>query len=74
MTNYAGHEELRAEVAALANGMCDLRTRLNGLESRLRYDADSLTERLVRQTVCRINALYLEAYREVLALDATFKD
>lgn len=74
MTNYAGHEELRAEVAALANEMCDLRTRLNGLESSLRYDAESLTERLVRQTVCRINTLYLEAYREVLALDATFKD
>lgn len=72
--NYAGYEELRADVAVLANDMCDLRTRLNGLESRWRWNADSLTERLTRQTVCRINTLYLEAYKEVLALDSAFKD
>lgn len=72
--NYPGYEELRADVAALANEMCDLRTRLNGLESRWRWDADPLTERLTRQTVCRINTLYLEAYKEVLALDSAFKD
>ncbi|ENY2814678.1 hypothetical protein ACSYGQ_06685, partial [Escherichia coli] len=24
--NYAGHEKLRAEVAEVANAMCDLRT------------------------------------------------
>jgi hypothetical protein len=27
--NYAGHEKLRAEVAGLANNMCDLRATLN---------------------------------------------
>lgn len=74
MTNYAGHEELRADVAALANDMCDLGARLNGLESGWRWDSDSLPERLARQTVCRINALFLEAYKEVLMLDATFED
>jgi hypothetical protein len=72
--NYAGSETLRADVAALANAMCDLRTTLNALESRHRYDADSLTERLARQTLYRINALYSEAFREVLSLDACFKD
>ncbi|PIJ50006.1 hypothetical protein BL250_08725 [Erwinia sp. OLTSP20] len=74
MTNYAGHETLREDVAALANSMCDLRTELNRLESLYRYDADLLTERLARQTICRINALYLAAYREALELDACFKD
>ncbi|CAX53620.1 Uncharacterized protein EbC_pEb17201670 (plasmid) [Erwinia billingiae Eb661] len=39
--NYAGYEELRADVAALSNEMCDLRTRLNGLESGWRWDSDS---------------------------------
>ncbi|QKJ89340.1 hypothetical protein PMPD1_4442 (plasmid) [Paramixta manurensis] len=72
--NYSGHETLRADVAALANGMCDLRTELNRLESQYRYDAESLTERLARQTFCRINALFVEAYRQVLALDDCFKD
>lgn len=27
--NYAGHEKLRAEVAEVANAMCDLRTTMN---------------------------------------------
>lgn len=74
MTNYAGLEPLRADVAALANDMCDLRQKINGLEMRWRYDADTLAERLARQTICRINALFLEAYREALTLDACFKD
>lgn len=72
--NYSGHETLRTDVAALANSMCDLRTELNRLESQYRYDADSLPERLARQTICRINALLLKAYREALELDASFKD
>lgn len=71
MTNYAGNEALRADVAALANSMCDLRATLNALESRYRYDAENLTERMARQTICRINAHYLEAYRQ--ELDASFK-
>lgn len=40
MMNYAGNEALRADVAALANSMCDLRATLNALESRYRYDAE----------------------------------
>ncbi|WP_269936345.1 hypothetical protein [Serratia liquefaciens] len=72
--NYDGNEQLRADVAVLANSMCELRDTLNAFESRYRYDADALAERLARQTVCRINARFLEAYREVLALDSCFKD
>ncbi|EBZ0493691.1 hypothetical protein LSB85_004484 [Salmonella enterica] len=72
--NYGGHEKLRAEVAALANSMCDVRTTLNRLEAITRYDADSLAERLIKQTLRRINALYLEAYKEVIELDENFQD
>lgn len=32
--NYAGHEKLRAEVAEVANAMCDLRTTMNEMEQR----------------------------------------
>ncbi|EBI9728727.1 hypothetical protein D0734_23690 [Salmonella enterica] len=74
MTNYTGHEQLRADVAELANAMCDLRMTLNLLESRYRFDSGVLTERLVRQTFYRINTLFLDAYREALELDASFKD
>lgn len=72
--NYIGHEQLRGDVAALANSMCDVRTTLNELTDRYRYDADSLPERLARQTLSQINTLYLEAYRQILELDACFKD
>ena len=72
--NYAGHEQLRAEVAALANNMCDLRATLNELEHRYRVDSDVLAERLTRQTLFRINSLFMAAYNEILELDACFKD
>lgn len=71
--NYAGLEKLRAEVAALANTMCDVRTTLNTLDN-YNYETDSLAERLAGQSLRRINALYLEAYKEVLVLDECFKD
>ncbi|EAZ9185779.1 hypothetical protein FNH73_19905 [Salmonella enterica subsp. salamae] len=72
--NYAGHEKLRAEMAEVANNMCDLRATLNGMEHRYRFDSDVLAERLARQTLFRINALFMEAYNEILELDACFKD
>ncbi|EFB2373958.1 TPA: hypothetical protein ACHGZV_004217 [Escherichia coli] len=72
--NYAGHEQLRAEVAAFANNMCDLRATLNELEHRYRFDSDVLAERLMRQTLFRINSLFMAAYNEILELDACFKD
>lgn len=42
--NYAGHEKLRAEVAEVANSMCDLRATLNGMEHRYRFDSDVLAD------------------------------
>ncbi|WNJ82240.1 hypothetical protein RJE46_24495 (plasmid) [Cedecea neteri] len=72
--NYEGLETLRADVAALSNGMCYLRTTLNRMESQYRYDAATLAERLASQTLRRINGLFLEAYREILTLDETFQD
>ncbi|HFG3110663.1 TPA: hypothetical protein ACGGIN_004698, partial [Escherichia coli] len=53
--NYAGHEKLRAEVAEVANAMCDLRTTMNEMERRYSFNADTLPERLVRQTLFRAN-------------------
>ena len=64
--NYAGHEKLRAEVAEVANTMCDLRARLNDMEHRCRFDSDVLVERLTRQTLYRANRLFMEAYTEIL--------
>jgi hypothetical protein len=53
---------------------CDLRATLNGMEHRYRFDSDVLAERLTRQTLFRINALFMAAYNEILELDACFKD
>ncbi|WP_324724487.1 hypothetical protein [Lelliottia sp. JS-SCA-14] len=72
--NYAGLEDLRTDVASLANTMCDLRTTLNALERRYRFDSEALAERLARQTLCRANVLFMQAYNEILELDACFKD
>ena len=72
--NYVGLEKLRANIAALSNDMCDIRTQLNHLEAEYNYDIDTLGERLAGQTLRRINMLFLEAYREVLVLDETFLD
>lgn len=72
--NYAGHEKLRAEVAEVANAMCDLRTTMNEMEQRYSFNADTLPEHLVRQTLFRANRLLMEAYTEILELDACFKD
>ena len=52
--NYAGHENLRAEVAEVANAMCDLRARLNDMEHRCRFDSDVLVERLTRSEERRV--------------------
>ena len=70
--NYAGHEKLRADVAEVANTMCDLRARMKDMEPR--FDSDVLVERLTRQTLYRANRLFMEAYTEILELDSCFKD
>lgn len=72
--NYAGNEQLRAEVAALANAMCDLRTTLNTLENVYHYQHDALAARLAGQSLRRINALFSDAYHEMLVLDEAFQD
>ncbi|EBR5103338.1 hypothetical protein B2O45_24870 [Salmonella enterica] len=72
--NYAGHEQLRADVAELANNMSDLRDAMNDMEHRYRFDSGVLTERLTRQTLFRVNTLFMAAYSEILELDACFKD
>ncbi len=53
MMNYSGFEDMREQVAELANTMCDLRTTMNEMEQRY-SDADTLPERLVRITVKEI--------------------
>lgn len=72
--NYSGHEKLRAEVAALANSMCDLRATLKVLEERYHWQRHGLTERLAGQSLRRINTLLDEAYNESLMLNECFKD
>ncbi len=41
--------------------MCDLRTTMNEMERRYSFNADTLPERLVRQTLFRANRLLMEA-------------
>ncbi|MDT5380870.1 hypothetical protein LNKOIFOO_003881 [Escherichia coli] len=61
--NYAGHEKLRADVAEVANTMCDLRARLNDMEHRCRFDSDVLVERLTPDAVSRQSPVHGGVYR-----------
>ena len=72
--NYSRLEQLRADVAALSNAMCDIRMTLNRLESQHRHDSAMLAERMAAQTLRRINARFLDAYRDMLELDESFQD
>lgn len=74
MKSSAGFNLLLVEVIALKRDMRELRRTLNWLISRYPNDSCPLAESLIRQSLCRINALYLEAYKEVLALDDCFRD
>jgi hypothetical protein len=47
---------------------------LNRLESEHRHDSATLARRMAAQTLRRINARFLEAYREMLELDESFQD
>ncbi len=69
--NYAGHEKLRAEVAEVANAMCDLRTTMNEMEQRYSLPTPC---RNVCVRRCFANRLPMEAYTEILELEACFKD
>ena len=72
--NYPGLERLRTDVAALSTAMWEGRMLLNRREAQHRHEAATLAERMAAQTLRRINALLLEAYREALVLDETFQD
>ena len=62
--NYAGHEKLRAEVAEVANAMCDLRTTMNEMERRYSFNANTLPERLG----ARVSAFSTKASQESKSL------
>ncbi|WP_425333322.1 hypothetical protein [Escherichia coli] len=51
--NYAGHEKLRAEVAEVANAMCDLRTTMNEMEQRYSFNADTGADRMASRGAVR---------------------
>lgn len=70
----AGHKKLHAEVTALEKAMYELRKQLWRMEYNWRSDSHNLPERLAGQSIGRINALFLQAYREALALDDCFDD
>lgn len=72
--NYARHEKLRVEAAEVANAMCDLRTTMSEMKRRYSFNADTLPERLVRQTLFCANRLLMEAYTEILELDSRSKN
>ena len=72
--NYDGHENLRRDMAGLANNLCDLKTTLKVLEEKYHYRHDGLPERLAGFSLRRINVLMDEAFNIALMLDESFLD
>jgi hypothetical protein len=72
--NYAGTESVRTDVAELVIRMDELRMRMNALGAHSHLNDLPAAELMARQAVTRINALFLKAYLEMLALNACFKD
>lgn len=74
MKNYEGHEMLRADIAALADEMCDLHLRLRGLVSAYFWNSDVLAERLAGHILRDAHDRYIEIYKAINELEHHFKD
>ena len=74
MKNYEGHDVLRAEIAALADEMCELQLRLRGLVSAYSWDSDVLAERLVGHILRDAHDRYVEIYKAIKEMERHFID
>ena len=72
--NYAGNEELRVDVAALAEALYALRQQMRGLEARHFYGSTDLAARLAGQLVSQMNAQLLVLYKQANEMEHAFRD
>ena len=74
MKNYEGHDGLRADIAVLAEDMCELHLRMRSLVSAYFWNSDELTERLAGHILRDAHDRYVEIYKAINELEHHFKD
>lgn len=72
--NYAGHEELRQDIARLSNDMDELNQRLKLLEQKYRWNSDNLTHALAGQLLRVAHHKLSGVYRQLYELELIFQD
>ncbi|WP_058912040.1 hypothetical protein [Entomohabitans teleogrylli] len=74
MKNYEGHEQLRDDLAELANSMSDVRMRIRELEVKYHDGCPALVDALAADFLRTLNEQYLSVYIRVLAFSDCFHD
>ncbi|CAI2521192.1 hypothetical protein [Serratia liquefaciens] len=72
--NYAGHEEVRTDVAELSNEMCELHLKLRQLTQKYHWNSEQLVERLAGQILNDAQEQLASLYSKINVLDQSFKD
>lgn len=72
--NYLGHEQLREDIAALANAMDALRQQIRELEKKYQDSSPELVDALAGQFARSVNKQFLDVYLRVLVFNDCFRD
>lgn len=72
--NYPGNEELRLEIARLANDVNELHQRIKLLEQKFRWNSDSLVHGLAGQTLRIAEISCSTLHQQIYELDLVFSD
>lgn len=72
--NYAGNEELREDIARLANDVHELHQRMKLLEQKYLWNTENLTHRFAGQTLHTAGAVCSVLHQHVYDIDLIFSD
>lgn len=72
--NYEGNEELREDIARLANDVHELQQRMKLLEQKYLWNTEDLTHRFAGQNLRSAGAICSALHQQVYDLDLIFSD
>lgn len=72
--NYQGHEQLRADLASVVNGMDAMRMQIRELEKKYHDGCPLLVDALAADFLRNLNEQFLSVYIRALAFCDCFRD
>ncbi|EBP4342198.1 hypothetical protein UK30_10115 [Salmonella enterica] len=72
--NYEGNEELREDIARLANDVHELQQRMKLLEQKYLWNTENLTHRFAGQTLHTAGVACSALHQQIYDLDLIFSD